>query len=405
MHKYQEEKRHEYTFFALFLYATMIVDLYKMFNQMFIGLPNSSSELLRNFIYIIVFFYILWDALKNKRITEPLLLTILFIILMSASYFINHEIRPLMSETILMFVSRLMPAYYITRYVNNWDSFLEKIDRLKWLAVLYSLVIIIFPNEISGHYMTLSYNLLIPVIVMLNVAIYKKKFSSYFGACICLYTMFFYGARGPIMCVIFSMIILVIISYRNLKTGNRLLLLFGSIFLVSLFFYTDIAAWVYRIKPNSRTVQLLYKNSLFQTAARDIYWKNSIRELINSPLKIRGFLGDRTYFSSVFNQSIITGIYAHNFIIELFLQFGILIGGLLLVGLILTSFKAFKNALYTKEKEKKAGFATFFGPIFIFSMISGSYLSHYQLWLMFGVVANFIKRENIRNGVTDSLIT
>ncbi len=380
--------------FAIFIYATMIVDLFRKVNILWVGLPNSSVMVFRNVIYVLLFVYIMRHAVARKRTWGLFWLSTSFVALLSLSYILNPEIQPLMADAVFIFFARLMPAYYIMRYTVEWHLILDEIARLRWIALAYALVVLIYP-ETASNYLPLAYNLMIPTAVILHRAISKKKSGDFALAGLFLSVMLVYGARGPIVCILCSMLIYVIVSYRHWASAKKVFLLLSGVLLLTILFlsFPTLIELLYEAFPDSRTVGLLNSRRFFSMSNRDSYYEFGLREVAQTPFRIQGLFGDRLTFADAFSQQLSPGMYAHNFFVEILLQFGAIIGGLIIILVMVVMTTSTIRVFSTANNEAKGAYAIFFGAPVVYSMISGSYLSSYEIWLMFGLLMNFFRRN------------
>ena len=125
---------------AVLLYATLIVDLYRK-------IGGGSVEAIRNMFYIISFGLILVDIVKTRRLTKMLLIFIFVSIIFLVSSAINKGYNSIYMSTWILFVSRLLPSYYVGRYTDNWDDVSKFVSKLSWFALLYAVIAIATPYD------------------------------------------------------------------------------------------------------------------------------------------------------------------------------------------------------------------------------------------------------------------
>lgn len=380
---------------AIFIYATLIVDLFRKINALWLGLPSSSTTVVRNAIYVLLFVYIVWDAASRGKITGLFLLSLSFVIVLSVSYLLDYRIAPLMADALFMFFARLLPAYYITRHTTNWDLLFSEIEKLRWIALAYAIIVLVYP-ESASNYMPLAYNLLIPTIVTFFEGGHQGKRSNYVLAALFFSVMLVYGARGPILCFISSVLIYAMMSFQHQRPKRKVVIVFmGTLLLIALFLSFDLVIeWLFGVFPNSRTLGLVNSRLFFAMSNRDSYYRYGLASVAEAPLRIRGLFGDRLVFASAFASQDMSGTYAHNFLVEILMQFGVIIGASLcifwLLRLAFCTIRVFSMA----DRRRQQAFAAFAGAPLVYSMISGSYLLSYEIWLMFGLLANFTASKN-----------
>ena len=90
-------------------------------------------------------------------------------------------------------------------------------------------------------------------------------------------------------------------------------------------------------------------------------------------------------------------IYAHNFVLEIFLDFGVLLGIIIIIAFAYIIIKSFINV-----RKDKMCLKLFFSIIVIFAikhMVSASFITSLDFWFYFGLAFHFAsdKKDNINN--------
>lgn len=373
--------------FVIFVYATLIVDLIRKINQIYIQLTPISVEIFRDALYIMIFLYVIYNSLISRNIKIVLISVFAFFIVIFMSYFITPAIGPMLPDTILFFISRCIPGFYFGYYIRDFKSLMHKLQLYSLIAVIYALLIIFYAEETSGNYMPISYNLLIPVLVSLYGLIYEKKYYFLISSLVFLRVIIEFGARGPLVCIFSACLIMIYFKIKEINLKKRIIIAAAAVLVIAIFaiFYNFIVSKLILLFPTSRTVQLIY-NNLFDTTGRNPIYESSFKIILRDPFKIRGVLSDRILLNSFFDSNTVSGTYAHNFILELFLQFGVIFALIILIYLTYKTLKSFSIISKTDNTYLKMFFSIIFGYSIVHLMFSGSYITSFDFWLYLGLI-------------------
>ena len=113
--------------------------------------------------------------------------------------------------------------------------------------------------------------------------------------------------------------------------------------------------------------------------------RGEVRDQLLSQLRLFGYglYGDR---------GITEGRYAHNFFLEIMVQYGLLVGSAIVIYIVILILAGF----FTKDRDKKILFIAFFSASVIKLMMSSSYLSKEPaLYSMFGICISCYFKDDI----------
>lgn len=127
----------------------------------------------------------------------------------------------------------------------------------------------------------------------------------------------------------------------------------------------------------SRTLILFLKGGVY-LSGRDQIYEDVIAEIIERPFFGIGLKGD---------TRIIGSSYVHNFFIEIIGNFGIVIGVIISVAIVMLIIKSLMN----KERLNYNIAITWISLGFVHLMVSSSYLSDIKFWIMLGLLVNIAK--------------
>ena len=88
----------------------------------------------------------------------------------------------------------------------------------------------------------------------------------------------------------------------------------------------------------------------------------------------------------------IIGIYAHNLLIELWVEFGLIIGTVLLLSLVITLWRAYINS---NSEVEKGIIITMLCASFFKMFLSGSYIDEGPIFLLIGLCVGVIRKNSV----------
>lgn len=389
------EKKYDSFNVALFLYATLIVDIVRRINVLFnLGLP---TDLVRNILYLFSFVWIVHYIYKRGKITNTVMIIIVMMWLYLFSYVLNPTYSNMYIQSFVLFVTRLLPAYCIGRYFFDWDGALRVMQKFVFVGVLYSFLILLFTDTTANIYATLAQNLIYPALFVSFISIKNKQWVYFICSSICWIPLLLYGTRVVFVGVLISLFLCAVNSAKHKII--TLSLLMCSVLVVLLFFQSNIISYLGEEFSSSRTVQMFKNGSFFDDSNRSVFYSAILNSIQNTPFKMYGFLGDRIFLSSclgVIDPNDVESMFSHNVVLELIMNFGILIGLLISLCAIITLFRGFFLS-FTPHSYKYNiicnVFLMLFGPVIVTMFVSSSYLNDYTIWLLFGLAINIIKTE------------
>lgn len=380
-------------FITLFLfYATTLVDIFRNINY------TIYVEIFRNVIYIIVFIYVLKDAVVNNFLLF-IVIAIGFASILLISYLLNPEIKTLIPQTVLLFYSRCLCGIYIGYYLTKYDQLITALQKYSFISIIY--IITFYKNDYIENYMPFSYNLMLPLLsLVIGIFINKKKYQIV-PALILFMMILVKGARGPLMWFLAFCAMLFFLQYIKMSHTKKLISILTIIFsaLILLLLYFRLIKVIDIDYSDSRTLFLLSQGQLFDSGGRDIFYLTSLKNLAEYPFKIRGILYDRVLMSTALNTEILPGNYAHNIILEILLQFGLVIGSIIVMGGLYIIFKSFRYIINYGEDSVQSVFCIFTSYLFTTLMVSQSYLTDYLFWFYCGFLLRIYYSYKIQKGI------
>lgn len=325
---------------------------------------------------IILSILLIWSCLMNGEMIMELLEVGFFSSTLAQLVFVFFPILLLMLEKINY--RRLMKYLYVLSIV-----------------ALALFVISFFLRNIDKHleYMSFSYMALNSLFICYS---YIYNFShKRIVLLLCLmatYIIFILGCRGATV-TLFLYILLITFFYLTRTKKNFIIkgIVFLGILLISLFynaFFLEIAKSAEKMEYASRTIEKINNNTFMESFGRNYIWEQA---RANIHLIGNGFFSDQ---SILHDGSTDASTYAHNIVLEVLLDFGLPIGGcILLIGLFCV-LKALKISYKTNDPIILNLSLAMLCVFFVKHMVSSSFLTSIDFWFYLGFVANILLNKD-----------
>lgn len=395
----KEKKERGFAHIVLILMlCSMIEDIFYNLLKM-LGMNTSFANYISWIIYGSIFVYVFFHLLKKNRIIELVLFETVTLVLIVLSKYLTPEVANLINGCLTTLLITNVVAYYIGKYGFAKNNLFKNIQSIIPYYVIIGLIylFIIFLNE-PDNYMNTSYNLLSVTCLCIIKAFNEKNFKSikYFvlAAVFSLY-IFLFGASGPFLTIIALSISL---SLFKMKSWKRVIVVFFGLCFAGLvlLFHDQILIGLNNLFPNSRTFSKIFNENMVDSP-RFLIWKYVVEYLRNNPFKINGLFADRVIITNGNVDSInlgyyvlyeqIGGLYAHNIFLELLMQFGMLVGSILILLLFYLFYRFFKAArTLCFSWEKKSFILGIFFIAVVPLLFSSSYLASFNFWMMLGIL-------------------
>jgi O-antigen ligase len=188
------------------------------------------------------------------------------------------------------------------------------------------------------------------------------------------------------------------------SSGKRTIVLISTVAIIVLYhlFHNDILLYFNKIALNHgysvRLLTSLANKALFEDEGRDLLIKHSVHLIIDNPIFGVGIYHDRILLATLMGAPLseATGWYPHNLIIELLLQFGLILGGVMIVCFFLTIYRA---VLKSRNNDYLDILLSFIGFAFLPLLFSESYLRSGLFFILLGLSINVLRDESISNQI------
>ena len=211
-----------------------------------------------------------------------------------------------------------------------WSSVLSVVTMLA-----YQIYKLSKGEELMEDNMDAAYKTLPSIMFLIYYAFEKKKFHYTLLAVLAGIAAFVFGTRGPILCIAaFTAISIFQIMKTRKSNGMRILLFAIVVGLACLLIFGDVlttlaenlseqfAKWGF----STRVFDYFIEGDFSETNGRSIIFEIVTAAINERPIVGHGFLGDQMLIGQGG-----AGAYAHNLLLELWCQFGLIIGSFILL--------------------------------------------------------------------------
>lgn len=315
--------KNKYKIVALFLNISLVGNFISGLFTLVLKHEILSRTKLQFFILVIpILYFLYWILFVKKSITKSTCLVLgWWLLIVFSSFLIFHPPGYLMTQTIVEGLSHIVLPVFLITELNDLDKLLLAFKPYIFLGFLYCILQYILPSSSGAYYYGFTYSTLAPGIIALNLAFFASKKYIFFFLVYFVSNLLF-GGRAAILCYFIAFLLIIFLSHT--KNRTIMLLLISSTLLIVFLLYEKIINIVVYLIPNTRFSKFF--TGEYQDNSRSIIWMTLLQDVLDHPLYIRGILSDRLAIAKLFNvadESLVSGWYSHNFIIEILYEFGI----------------------------------------------------------------------------------
>lgn len=390
---YFKDKLNFFTEIDIYLFLFLLINpIVTLFMHLFPFIVNILPD---NSIFILRFLLLAIPIYKKKKDINILSIFILaclgIVILLSC---INTANISMIKQIFLNGEQILLFLLFI--YISNIDS--PRVIMNTYINLSYLIVPLLLILALSGYYgeyaqfryMEFSHTIIIYWCFMIQDSFIHKKTNLIYLLYLIIVTLFIglLSNRAILINITLSLLIFFNLYIRDKKLKKRIDILILSMLSIVILFFKQIKNILLLVlslfNVNSYSLMTLELGTFFMSSSRKNIWANCMNSIIKHPLLGTGIGSDRVINGSV-------GAYAHNFLIELWVDFGIIFGSLL-------CFFYFK-ALYSFFKKANDVWKNVIIPFLINAililMLSKSIYILPELWITIGLLCAFFKNSNL----------
>lgn len=371
-------------FVALFLNLSLVFQLLGAILVLLLGREQGWFTLIQK--AVVAAFLVLAVAALLWRGAALLLLTgsAVWLTLHVGSYLIEPRITIFLARIVIYSYGYVLLTACLIAWIKDPSALIRAMKPFIPVSLLYAIVQLLVSHKTGLYSMPFSYATLPSAILCL--LLWKKEKKYLFLFLLIALADLICGSRGCFLCFLFAVLLSELMQG---KKGYRILwlaLLALAILLVLVNIHT-IAGLAVKLFPSSRTVQILASGE-FYLSGREAYYSTLLNIIKESGFAPHGLYSDRfvmaTYHAH-YSMEEIFGSYAHNFLIEVFFQFG-WIGIPLLILFFISLFASYGRV----KRSGDAGMICVWIIAVSYSMgqllVSSSYLTAISFGMLLGVM-------------------
>ena len=336
------------------------------------------------FVYVFVKYI---KRLYSSMIVDAVLFTSIFIL--DSFLHINKVTNRV--DVYIYFMSTCLPIFVYVKKIKNWDVFLNCSRKISYFIIVLGLFFLITRDaaDMNEYNMSLGYYLLFPTICMLYFSLNKVNTlinTAFFLTGIIV--IFFIGSRGPILGIAIFWVLYELFVSKIKSKKEFISKGIGIIVLLICFFNFDtIVVYLSQITENigleSRSLQYLLNGDFGNLSNRDIIYRWAFEQI------------DQAFFiGNGIGYSLATiGTYCHNIVLEIAVEFGVIISLALSFFLIILSI----YKLYIGNSSERRMILIWFCVGIVPLFMSSIYWEYMQFWTFLGVVISSGKGEAARD--------
>ena len=245
---------------------------------------------------------------------------------------------PIIEENLVRILINALPMVFVgVCYVHeSHKQVLYWASLLGFLAVLFHRILkLMRGSDLTEYDMDAAYKILPSITYLIYYAFTNKKLRNGVIAAVGFSFVFTYGTRGPILCALVFLTVCVFMTVQNTKsvaakTGVTVMIVVVLFLLLSGDAVVEIAEALAKQFSkwgvSTRIFDAFLEGQIAEGSGREALYAKVIEAINEKPLFGHGLLGDQMILGN--GQP---GYYAHNLFLELWCQFGILFGTMLIL--------------------------------------------------------------------------
>lgn len=322
---------------------------------------------------LVVFFRKFLLAILTFLGTIGLLVVSLFISFKNYDAIFSEGVRFLL----LVNIPTLLAILAIKKQANFYKA-------LKWIAyTVFMLGLVYYYLFVSQRLNTesASYNMSYGYLMLFSSLFFlmEGKWFHLLFAFIGLIIMSLMGSRGPTIALI-----LFFVCKMALQPTKKVLIYFFSVVLILLFLTPTILELLYSYSENSRTLSMLLNGTYIRNdSGRFAIYSSMLDKINKSPFWGYGIFGDRQF---------INGFYSHNIFIEIWMNFGVVIGSLLIFSLFYFLIRTLRISII--QEKVLILFLTCYSLVEL--LVSSSYLISPSFFIFLGVIIKIHNKQKTK---------
>ncbi|MCE1168342.1 MAG: O-antigen ligase family protein [Sphingobacteriia bacterium] len=371
------EESYQILFFCFLIAFLPLKDLWLHVLRMFIVLPLKLDVAIFYVLFGFVIFYSIRKVFSTYHNVSFFLLFFLIV------FYTLAVLTPGHPQYIYTLGYQLATSYIVFLYARSIHEYENLNKLLRYTAPLISvsmffLIFVFSMNEDTTYSQYTSYIVLPSAIISLGVIFNRFSFLHFSNFVLSVFLILVSGARGPLMCAVLFIIVRLALT-PSIQRKLKIILLWAASFSLIAFFFGEkiigIATGIILSKGlSTRILTFFISDEVLVDSGRELIRKFVLQQIYEHPFFGVGMGLDRAMINRHIGNTAAEAIgdYPHNIFLELLMQYGIFIGGLLIVILIRLTYKALKLA----KDYPTSNVISIFMAIGLFPLLfSGSYIN------------------------------
>lgn len=255
--------------------------------------------------------------------------------------------------------------------IKNIDFFYLAVKHISYacaiLGLLFGFRTLTGSFVLNQYSMGFGYCILLPMLILL----YQRKVYSIIISLLLFVLLVVYGSRGPLLAVAIFLLYMLI----NKKSYG----LVGLIIVLGIGGFATFVSYLQSLGISSRTISMFLEGNLDAQTNRDTISQKALEIINQKPIMGYGLFGDRKP----------VGDWCHNIILEVFCDFGVILGSVLL----LVFFYFIIMAFVKLKGINKDIFAMFIAYALVPMFVSSSYLTNSNFAIFVGFLFLIYKNK------------
>lgn len=245
-------------------------------------------------------------------------------------------------------------------------------------------------STVLTDYMTIAYQILFWVFIAFLWEVQNKKRATWVLIGPAMFMLIVGGSRGALLCLITMLLLTYVFVYlgkvnkKSIKTFVPVLIALAAILVI--FNMKNVLGLLEMV-----TSRMGYNSRVLTQISNINFFNNEDR--VGLQMQVIPHLGDKVFGFGLFGDRFLisSGQYIHNFFLELLTDFGLIIGGAIIIYIIVISFKAVK--ICWSSKNSNAIYFIIISIVFVYVkfMISASYLESTECFFAVGILYNIVR--------------
>lgn len=342
---------------------------------------------------------------RTLRTSKGILYMFTFVVLMIASILLNDQVINYMIDenfvksNVITFFFLNFPLFLLLLIMRDFNLLMKYLLKgsllVLCLAITLFLFLLLIKSSKPVDYMSFAYMMLSPIIICF-VEGWRKNKKLLICPIVSSFILFVIGCRGALVTLLVFLMLCFCKYYLFNKTSMKYLVI-KIFFLLGAFLIVfnmgtllrQLSDILVKIGFSSRTLEfMLLGNDVFiQSEGRNMIWNQAIE---NVGILGKGLFGDRT----VLLDEYLNPIYPHNFILEILVDFGMILGPVLLVIFAAVVGKALLVSLKSGDSQQIQMSFAMISVFLVRHMVSASFLTSLDFWFYIGLTINWIIYRN-----------